>query len=254
MFGTVLLTTFREHLRHRLYQSLFLFGFMMLGGGLVVSALAAAERGRLLLDLGLSAVEFLGLTTIVFISVNLILAEIETRTIYLVLSRPVPRGLYVAARFGGTVLAVAASMLVMGLMHGGLMLLFPETVSPGAYALAWLCSVAKLAVVGALALALSLFATSATTAMTFTVFLWAIGHFSQELRFVGEKSDSPLVQGLVWVFYHAAPNFAFFNYRDFLYAPTLPGLEWFGWMAGYTILYVAVCLWLATLFFNEREV
>src|ERR1700753_3427339 len=96
--------TFKEHVRHRLYLSLILFCFILLGGGLVVSALAVDERARLMVDFGLAAIEFLGLTTIVFISVSLVLTEIENRTIYLVLSRPLPRSQYILGRFAGTAL------------------------------------------------------------------------------------------------------------------------------------------------------
>lgn len=251
-FRLLVQDTFREHIRHRLYLSLFLFGFMLLGGGLVVSALAVEERGRLLTDFGLAGIEFLGLTTIVFVSVNLVLTEIENRTIYLVLSRPIPRGQYIVGRFAGTALAVAAAMAIMGVLHGLLLIPF-HAVSPAAYAIAWSCEVAKLMVVGALALALALFSTSAPTAMTFTLFLWGIGHFSEELRFLGEKSANALVKFLVWVFYHAAPNFAYFNYRDFQYSGHPPTGMWFLFLACYTVGYSGICLWIAAYLFARKE-
>ena len=245
--------TFREHIRHRLYLSLFLFGFVLLAGGLVISALAVEERARLMLDFGLSGIEFLGLTTIIFVSVNLVLVEMENRTIYLVLSRPISRGLYIAGRFAGTILAVTAAMALMGLLHGLLLWPLHPEASIGMYATAWLCALAKITVVGALALALSLLSTSAPTAMTFTFFLWALGHFSEELRFLGQKSAQPLVKGVVWVFYHAAPNFAYFNYRDFLYANQLPPAAWGLYLACYTLGYAGLCLWIASFLFARKE-
>jgi Cu-processing system permease protein len=245
--------TFKEHIRHRLYLSLFLFGFILLSGGLVASSLAVDERARLLLDFGLAAIEFLGLTTIVFVSVNLILTEIENRTIFLVLSRPLPRGRYILGRFAGTTLAVAAAMAIMALLHWLLLLPLHDVVSPAVYLAAWSCSVAKLAVVGSLALALSLFSTSAPTAMTFTLFLWAIGHFSEELRFLGQKSANIFVKLLVWVFYHAAPNFAYFNYREFLYANHPPSAAWFLFLLCYAAGYTGVCLWISAFLFARKE-
>jgi len=245
--------TFKEHVRHRLYLSLFLFCFILLGGGLVASSLAVDERARLMLDFGLSAIEFLGLTTIVFISVNFILTEIENRTIYLVLSRPIPRGQYILGRFAGTILAVTAAMAVMALLHGLLLVPLHSAATVPVYLAAWACSVAKLVVVGSLALALSLFSTSAPTAMTFTLFLWAMGHFSEELRFLGEKSANAFVKLLVWIFYHAAPNFAYFNYRDFLYANHPPTTAWFLFLLCYTVGYAGVCLWISAFLFARKE-
>jgi Cu-processing system permease protein len=247
--------TFREHIRHRLYLSLFLFGFVLLTGGLVISALAIADRPRMMLDFGLAGIEFLGLTTIVFVSVNLVLTEIENRTIYLVLSRPIPRGQYILGRFAGTTLAVASAMAVMALLHVALLLPLPMhgVITPGMYVAAWGCEVAKLIVVGSLSLALALFSTSAPTAMTFTLFLWAIGHFSEELHFLGEKSANGLLKFFVWVFYHAAPNFSYFNYRDFLFAGHPPSGIWFFYLACYAIGYTGICLWIAAFLFSRKE-
>jgi len=252
-FRTLIAYTFKEHIRHRLYLSLFLFGFILLMGGLVISALAVEQRGRMMLDLGFSAIEFLGLTTIVFVSVNLVLSEIENRTIYLVVSRPLARWQYIVARFIGTTLAVALSMAVMALLHAVLLLPYTGVISASTYVMAWLCSVAKLTVVGSLALALSLLTTSAPTAMTFTFFLWAIGHFSQEVRFLGEKSAHMGVKALVWFFYHVAPDFSYFNYRDFFYTATPPTWAWGLSLGVYAFSYTAICLWIASVVFSKRE-
>jgi len=245
--------TWREHIRHRIYLSLFLFGFALLGGGLIISALAIEERARLMMDFGLAAIEFLGLITIVFVSVNLVLTEMENRTLYLILSRPLPRGLYIAGRFAGTLLSITVAMAAMAVLHGLLLWPLPHTISLSHYLMAWACAVGKIAVVGSLALALSLFSTSAPTAMTFTLFLWAIGHFSEELKFLGQKSANALVKTLVWFFYHVAPNFSYFNYRDFLYSPHPPSGAWFFYLACYTVGYTGICLWVATFLFSRKE-
>lgn len=245
--------TVKEHIRDRVYLSLFLFGFLLLGGGLVVSALAISERFKMLTDLGLAGIEFLGLTMIVFVTVNLVLSEIENRTLYLTLSRPVARWEYILGRFLGTFLAVAAAMAIMAVAHVLVLRVVGGYWVTSAYLLAWSCSVAKIAVVGALALLVSLFSTSAASAMTFTLFFWALGHFSEELNYLGQKSANPLIKGAVWAFYNLAPNFSYFNYRDFWAAARTPPATWFLSLGAYAVCYTGVCLWLSSFVFSKRE-
>ena len=60
--------TFKEHARHKAWMTSALFGLVLLGGALIVSALGADERARLLLDLGLAAIEAIALISIVFMT------------------------------------------------------------------------------------------------------------------------------------------------------------------------------------------
>ena len=71
--------TFREHVRHKVWLSGALFGLALVAGGLVASALAQDERARMMLDLGLAANELIALVSVVFLTVHLILQEIESR-------------------------------------------------------------------------------------------------------------------------------------------------------------------------------
>jgi len=244
--------TLKQHLRHRMYLTVGLFGLVLLGGSLVVSSLAAEEQVRMLLDLGLAGTELLALLAIVFVMVNLILEEIDSRSITLILAHPVRRSEYILGRFLGTFLSIAMGMAAMAVLHVGVLMLAgwsPRWI----YAIAWASSLGKVAVVGSLALLLSLFSTSAASSMTFTIFFWILGHFSEELRFLGEKAGNGLVKALIWMIGEITPNFSYYNIRDFWAAPLQPPPAWFGWMAAYTLAYVGVCLFLSNFLFSQKE-
>jgi len=249
---SILRYTYREHWRHRVYLTVILFGMILMGTSLIVSSLAVEARLRMLTDLGLAAIEFISLISIVFVAVNLVLQEIESRTIYLLLSHPLPRWQYLTGRFLGTLLAIGTGMLLMALLHAVLLKYFGYDQWLH-YGLSILCAMMKVQVVGAAALVLSLFATSAATAMTFTLFLWIAGHFSHELHFLAEKSTNLFTKGLVNTLYYIAPNFSYFNYRDFAEATVAPNSEWFIWLAGYTVAYTLACLILSSALFSKRE-
>jgi len=243
--------TFREHVRHKVWLSGALFGLVMLAGGLVVSALAQDARGRMMLDLGLAANEMIALVSVVFLTVHLVLQEVESRAVFLILTHPVRRWQYLLGRFLGTLAAVGAGLAAMGLAHWALLAALGWT-GGGSYLLAWGCALAKTAIMGSLALLLSLALTSEAAAMAFSVFFWIMGHFSSEMRFVAEKSGSALIKTAILVFANAAPDFAHLNYRD-AWAAGAPGAGWAGAAVVYTVAYSAACLALAVQVFEQKE-
>jgi len=243
--------TLREHVRHKVWLSSALFGLVLVTGGLVTSALAQGERARMMLDLGLAANEAIGLVSVVFLTVHLILQEIETRAVFLILTHPVRRSDYLLGRFLGTLAAVGLGMAAMGLFHWGLLKIAGWS-DEGSYALAWFCSFGKVAVMGALSLLLSLALTSEAAAMSFASFLWILGHFTSEMRFLAERSASVFARAALTTVSHVVPDFAHFNYRDAWHAGP-PGARWIAAAAIYALAYCAACLALSVQFFEQKE-
>lgn len=243
--------TFREHVRHKAWLSSALFGLIMACGALVASALARDERARALLDLGLAANEAIAMVSVVFLTVHLILQEIESRAVFLILTHPIKRSHYLLGRFLGTLAAVGLSMAVSGLAHWLLLRLLGWS-GEGSYLLAWSCSLAKTALMGALSLLLSLTLTSEAAAMAFAVFFWVLGHFSAEMRFLAKKSGSAFLGAGLTAVSNLAPDFAHFNYRDAWHAGA-PMAGWAASAAVYALAYGGACLILSAQVFDQKE-
>ncbi len=250
-FKAVFSYTVREHLRRKAWLSAALFGLVLIVGGLLAASLAQDERARMMLDLGLAAIEAITLLTAVFLTVHLILSEVESRAVYLILSHPVRRRDYLLGRFAGTMFAVIATAAVMGLAHRGLMAAAGWPVD-GSYALAWTFAMGQVAVMSALALLLSLTLTSQEAAMVFTAFAWMLGHFTAEMRFLAERAPSPLARALLEGAARAVPDLARLDYRDAIHGPA-PGPRWIAAAALYALAYAAACLALSTQVFEQKE-
>lgn len=243
--------TFKEHVRHKAWLSGALFGLAMLAGAMVASALGQQERTRLVLDLGLAAIETLGLVSAVFLTVHLILQEVESRAVFLILTHPVRRWEYLLGRYAGTLAAVGLSMLGMGAAHWLLLLAFGGA-PPLAYAAVLALAAAKMAVMSALALLLSLALTSEAAAMAFSVFFYILGHFAPELRYLAAKSGSALLSTAMTAFSHAAPDFTRLTPRE-MWNGGLPEPAWFGLAFLYAASYCAACLALSAQLFEQKE-
>lgn len=251
-----------EQIRNRLYLIILFFGGIILLSSLLVGSLAPSYKVRVIFDLGLVALELFGLATAVFGAVSLVIQEIESKTIYLILTRPISRSAYILGRFLGLVVAVAFTMGLMSVLHIFIMLSdyywFKEFTQGWSfwaiYPTLILMSLAKMFVTAAIALFFSLFATSPVSALIFTSCFWIAGHFGPELSFMISKSFS---KGLPQTFVHGVgmilPNFQYFNFRDMYAIPRFPGYEFMGWALLYGLGYAGFFITLSSILFKRKE-
>ena len=129
---SIAFNTFRESIREKLLYNLLIFALLMIGSSILLTRLTVGEWDRLIINLGLSSMNFFGVLIAIFVGISLVSKEIDKKTIYTILSKPVPRyefllGKYLglsAALAGATAIGFGAGLLVE-LADGGL------TVYPG---------------------------------------------------------------------------------------------------------------------------
>ena len=230
--------TFLQQFRNRLYLVVLFFGALIAAASLLFGALAADAELSVILDLGLAATELLGLAVAVFGAVTLVLEEMESRTIYLILTRPLPRWKYVLGRFAGL---LAAGMLLKGWS--------PEPFFFACYPFMAL----KIAVATALALFFSLFSTSQVSSVVFTLFFWLLGHFGSELEFLAEKARSGAAALGLKAFLLVLPRLELLNYKDLIEAPAAAAGPLLARGAVYAALYAGACLALSVTLFSRKE-
>jgi ABC-type transport system involved in multi-copper enzyme maturation permease subunit len=259
-----------EQIRNRLYLIILFFGALILAASILMGALAPSYRVRVIFDLGLVAIELFGLATAVFGAVTLVLQEIESKTIYLLMTRPLSRTSYIVGRFLGLIVAVVITMVAMSALHLGILFLpaiandqfsplaselFRGTTPFGiVYPLALAMSIGKMFVTAAVALFFSLFASSSVSALVFTGFFWITGHFTSELSFMIDKtfSPGPVRTAVHWIS-AVFPNFHYFNYRDTYAIPHGPGASILAWALLYGFAYTGFLLMVSSYLFSRKE-
>jgi ABC-type transport system involved in multi-copper enzyme maturation permease subunit len=241
--------TYTEIFRNKVYYVLLLFLVVLVGAGLLLGTLGGEQRNRMMIDFGLVSIEWFSLLVAVFAAVTLVIEEMESRTLYLILSRPVGRYQFVLGRFIGLLAVLTVTFLIMTAGH--VLLMKMQHIGIGkAYFLSLIYSWAKIVIITAIGMAFSLFATSTVSAVAFTFFFWVMGHFSSEMRFLAERSTQPLTQFGFRIFYYVVPNFQLLNLRDL---PSQAGTQWLVPAGGYALLYTATCLALVILLFQKKE-
>ncbi|MFA5162883.1 MAG: ABC transporter permease subunit [Elusimicrobiales bacterium] len=241
--------TLREQWKNRFLQLLLIFGGALVYAALLLGAMAMEQEHRVLVNFGAGLIELAGLAAVVVGAAYAVLRDMENKTIYLILSRPVSRGAYIAGKYAGLLLAAAAAMACMAAMHILLLKMRGADAGAGYWAVifsSWL----KAAVAGALTMLVSLISTSSLSALLMSCIFWTLGHFTGELQYLSSRLAGPAafaVKPILWII----PDLSLLNLRDSL-AAGAPHAPW-SVMLGYSVLYAAVCLGLSCALFSRKE-
>lgn len=246
--------TFREAVRDRVLYNLVFFALLLIATSILVGQISIGIETVVLVSLGLSAISVIGLLIAIFAGVGLVSKEMEKRTLYALLSKPVRRWEFLAGKFGGLLLTLAVNTAAMAL---GLLiaLLYLKHTLEGGDATAFLAVyfiLLKLAIVVALALLFSCF-TSQLLAILFTVSLYIAGLFISEMRNLDGSRIGPAAKAIFsWISY-VLPNFQNFDVMAAAaHGKTVPAaLVLHNTL--YAILYCAIVLSAASIVFSRRN-
>src|SRR5258706_948968 len=115
--GIVALNTFREAVRDRVLYNLVFFALVMIAASILVGQISIDIESMVIVTLGLTAISVIGLLIAVFIGVGLVSKEMDKRTLYALLAKPVRRWEFFLGKFGGLVLTLAVNTTAMAGGH-----------------------------------------------------------------------------------------------------------------------------------------
>src|SRR3990167_11545520 len=113
VIGHIALNVFKESVRDRVLYSLVAFATLLMGASYLIGQLTAGQDVKIIKDLGLSATAFFGLFIAVFIGIGLVSKEVERRSVYSLLSKPIHRHQLVLGKYCWLVLTLAVNVTVM---------------------------------------------------------------------------------------------------------------------------------------------
>src|SRR5207244_377471 len=108
---------FREAVRDRVLYNLVVFALLLIAGAIFLGELSAGQEAKIIVDLGLSAILLFGVFIAIFVGVGLVYKEIERRTLYAILSKPIGRGEFLLGKYLGLCLTL---LLIVALCGVGL--------------------------------------------------------------------------------------------------------------------------------------
>ena len=103
----VALCTIREAVREKLLYNLVAFALFLIGSTILLSRLTLGDFHRLVLDVGMASINLFGVVIAIFVGVGLVNREIDRKTIYVVLSKTIPRWQFLLGKYLGLACTVA---------------------------------------------------------------------------------------------------------------------------------------------------
>jgi len=244
------LNTFRETLREKLLYNLVIFALLMIGSSMLLSRLTLGDANRLILDLGLASINLFGVIIAIFVGIGLVSKEIDKKTIYTIVSKPVPRYEFLLGKYVGLgiTLLTNTAIMVVGLLSVLQIMQVPiELVLFKSLLLIFI----ELLVVTAVALLFSTF-TSSTLSAIFTLAVYVIGHLSGDLKALGEKLDG-VSQGVLTTLYYVMPNLERFNLKGHVIHQLNVGTSDMALIICYGLAYATLMLTVAAIIFQRRD-
>ena len=243
--------TFREVLRDRVLAGIVAGGLVLLALTRVASPLAMGEGLRLTVDIGLSSVSWLGLLVVLTVGTALVSKEIDRRTIFNLLSRPLPRPLYLLGKWLGLSASLAVVAASLGAALWVMLALTGHAAYAGSVAQAVFLATLELAVVNSLAVMFSALSTPVLSAL-YTLGFFLAGQWCDDLRQLASHSPAG-VRELLGGAANMLPNLPLFNMRALAASGELTTWTHLGIATVYAALYCACVLALAAAAFESRD-
>jgi Cu-processing system permease protein len=260
----IAVNVFRESVRDKVLYNLVAFAILLIGASYLIGQLTAGQDVKIIKDLGLAATSVFGLFIAIFIGIGLVSKEVEKRSIYSLLAKPISRPQLVLGKYAGLLLTLAVNLAVMAVALYAVLAYMGWGASPrvsqawerpaadplllGAFVLTFV----ELAIVTAIALFFSTFSTPLlSAALTFGLFV--AGRFSVDLRNFDQAVDSPVAAGIARALYWVLPNLASFDVRAQVVHGQPVSAGYLALMTGYGALYIAALIVAATVVFSRRD-
>jgi Cu-processing system permease protein len=255
---------FRDSIRDRIGYGLVFFSIMLMASSYLLAQLTAGQDVKIIKDLGLAAASAIGLFIAVFFGIGLVTKEVERKSIYSLLSKPVTRTQFVLGKYFGLVLTLLINLSVMVLAFYAVLLYFEMTTLDGAKA-AWEAPAldprmlkafaligVELMFITATAIFFSTFSSPfLSVAMTFAVYI--VGHFGEDLKNLNAIVQSVVLPYITKAIYYVMPNLSALDVKS----AVVHGLPVSGTSmvlaTGSCLVYIATLLVGAILIFSRRD-
>ena len=246
------INTTREAIRNRILYSVLAFALLIVAVAAVLGSASIGDPNRYVKDFSLMSISLFGVVIAVMLGVNLLHQELSKKTIFNILSKPVPRWYFILGKYLGLLATLTLILTGMSVALAGFMFLI-EGFFDWRILLATGASLLEIAIIIAFALFFSSFMVTPTLAGLFTIGCFIAGRSTQYLDYFVTEDTSPMLRVGSQVISALLPRLDHFLLADSLVhgQPLAPNT--IPYLIGYALAYTATLLILTILIFERRE-
>jgi ABC-type transport system involved in multi-copper enzyme maturation permease subunit len=249
--------TFREAVRNKILYSLLFFAILIIVSAVAVGRLSLHEEIRMTRDIGLFGVDIFGVIIAIFVGVNLLYKELDLKTVYTILPKPIHRWEFVLGKWLGMLLTLAVQVAVMGLVLAGTLALQGAVFDAPLWKALWLLYV-NVVVVTSVAVLFSSFSSPFLSGF-FSLGLFIVGRSVPDIQLLFEKVEGlggKALRGVIaclpnlHLFY---PSGAIVGAETVSVHGAFVGAAYMGSATAYGLAYSLAVLLLAMFIFKRRD-
>ncbi|RKZ19180.1 hypothetical protein DRQ17_01675 [bacterium] len=245
------INTFKEGLRDKTLLSVSISGFLLIAASRILVPISIGESYRVITDFGLALVEVFSVLLTIFIGTRILYDEIERKTIYTVVTKPVRISEFLIGKLFGLTLLVFSIQFLLFLT----IFLFSKIYLHFVFwrVFVWFFFLFfEMLILNGVAILLSTFTTPITSGLI-SMLIYIIANTSNYLKELSQMVKLPIFTYIANFLYYFLPNFTLTNVKtEILYnLPIDKGLYLFA--PSYSIMYVVFLLTIATMLFEKRE-
>jgi ABC-type transport system involved in multi-copper enzyme maturation permease subunit len=243
--------TFLETIRDRILNAILVFAVLLIVASILLGQLSAGQDVKIIKDLGLASVSFFGVVIAIFVGTSLVHKELDKRTVFVVLTKPVNRARFLVGKLLGLMTTLTMLTILMGLAYLGLLVFLRVPVEVGlfqAIMFSWL----ELIVLTTMTLLFSTFS-SPVLSMLYAFAMYFYGHNAQTFKLLAQKAAPGLRELLLGAYYVVLPNLTHFDIKNRVVYGYTAGFEQVGLAIAYSLVYSLGLFCVAAVIFHKRE-
>ena len=262
----VALITFKEGIRNRAIYGITLIALLLLVANYLISGMIMQEVGKVAVDMALSTISFSGILVVLFVGINLMSKDLDKRTIYMVLSRPISRSQYIVGKFFGISLLILATVTFLSLFAAASILMIKMTYPNYFLRFSWspvflavLFIALTLILLSSLSFLFSSFTSTSFITLVLTVISYIIGHSLSDVKALVEAPEavgihvSLVTVKMVQAAYYLFPNLSLLDIKTQAAHNLSLSPSYIIWVVVYGLVYTTLSITFAALIFRRRE-
>ncbi|MCL5674635.1 MAG: ABC transporter permease [Candidatus Omnitrophica bacterium] len=244
--------TVKESFRKKTTYIIVLFALIMIASSEFFAFLSSTEQYKMITDTSFAVIEFFGFLLAMFGSISAVSSEIEKRTIYTLLTKPITRTNFVLGKYLGMFFILLINFSIMAVFFVGLLHFKKIPMDSGTFKALFLIFV-EILVIASISLSLATFTSDAFNIIA-SSFIYIIGHLTGYGRQIIGMTKNIAVKGLADMMYTILPNYQNFTIRDKVVVGIPIPWQYVIIVTGYGIMYIVIALLIGIYFFRTREI
>jgi ABC-type transport system involved in multi-copper enzyme maturation permease subunit len=243
---------FRETVREQVLYLTLLFTFILVAAIVAIPEFSLEGAPRMIVDAGMAAIEVVSLIVAMFVGTNLVNKELEKRTIFVLIAKPMSRAEFILGKHLGLSAVIAVLVAIMTAIFIALMTIRKIPLPLNAVLVSNFFTFWQMMLVAAIAILFGTFSSSLVAALI-TLASYFVGNFSRDLLLLGEISKNESFQNVTRFLYLVLPDLSRANLKNEAVYAILPSITDLFSNGVYILSYALLVLAIAILIFSKRQ-